>query len=68
LNKADIHWTTWTYKTNPDCGNWGLYHHAHKTGRIDLEYASFESIKEFWSTMDDVTANADLIRVLKKHM
>ncbi len=68
LNKAGIHWTTWTYKTMADCGSWGIYHHAVRTGKIDLEHASFESIKESWDAMDDVTANADLIRVLKKHM
>jgi len=68
LNKADIHWTTWTYKTMADCGNWGIYHHAGKTGKINLEQTAFESIKDFWGAMDDVTANADLIRVLKKHM
>lgn len=68
LNKAGIHWTTWTYKTMADCGNWGIYHHAGKTGKINLENTPFESIKEAWGAMNDVTANTDLIRVLKKHM
>lgn len=68
LNKAGIHWTTWTYKTIAACGNWGIYHHAIKTGKINLEQALFESIKEFWGAMDDVNPNAELIRVLKKHM
>jgi endoglucanase len=68
LSKAGVHWTTWTYKTNAECGNWGIFHHAGKTGKIDLEHASFESIKNFWDAMDDVIPNANLISVLKKHM
>ncbi len=68
LNEAGVHWTTWTYKTTADRGNWGIYHHASTRGKIDLERASFEEIREFWSATDDVTANEGLIRVLKKYM
>lgn len=68
LNKAGIHWTTWTYKTMAECGNWGIYHHANATGRINLERASFEAIKESWNAMDEVTPNDKLIQVLKRHM
>ena len=32
LNKAGLNWTTWTYKTIADYGNWGIYHHSAKTG------------------------------------
>ena len=68
LNEAGVHWTTWTYKTTADRGNWGIYHHAGTRGKIDLERASFEAIREAWGAMDDATPNAELIRVLKRHM
>ena len=68
LNKAGINWTTWTYKTISDYGNWGIYHHSETTGKINLEHTSFESIKMFWNSMDGETPNTELIRVLKKYM
>lgn len=68
LNKAGVNWTTWTYKTIADYGNWGIYHHSKTIGKINLERTSFDAIKKFWSTMDKEIPNTELIRVLKKYM
>jgi endoglucanase len=68
LNKSGINWTTWTYKTTAGCGNWGMYHHAKTVGKINLEHTSFDSIRDFWSSMDAESPNTELIKVLRKHM
>jgi endoglucanase len=68
LNKAGVNWTTWTYKTTADCGNWGIYHHPLSAGKINLEHTSFDDIQNFWSTADTETPNTGLIKILKKYM
>ena len=69
LNDSGINWTTWTYKTVEEFGMWGLYHHLEEfnKNKIDLETASFEEIKDFWSRMGEVEQNKDLTDVVSKY-
>ena len=68
LNDAGINWTTWTYKTIEDYGNWGLYHHTKEFNNgIDLETAEYEEIEEWYSRMDEIEANTGLCEIASKY-
>ena len=68
LNKAGIHWTTWTYKTAKENGNWSLYHIADTITPINFETASEDEIFSFFENIRESLPNSDLIDVISKHM
>lgn len=65
LNDAGINWTTWTYKTVLEYGNWGLYNHtAEFNSGINLETASLDEIKTWYARMGEVQPNQGLVNVV----
>ena len=46
--RNDISYVKWTYKTMNTGGGWGIFNAD--TGHIDLNYASYEEILEFFET------------------
>ena len=69
LTEYGINWTSWTYKTITQYGNWGLYHHpAYMDDGLDISAASFDEIKELWanSATSVGEANTELIEVVSK--
>lgn len=44
--KNDISYVKWTYKTMNTGSNWGIFNA--NVGRIDIDYASYEEIAEFF--------------------
>jgi aryl-phospho-beta-D-glucosidase BglC (GH1 family) len=67
FNDMGINWTSWTYKTTPNVGNWGLYHHT-TNARINVETASEEEIRQRWQSVGVSVSNIKLINVISKHL
>lgn len=57
-------WTTWTYKTTEGNGYWGI--RSQKNGRLNLETADLEEIRETWSEVDQSSEHVGLRLVLEK--
>ncbi len=69
LTEYGINWTSWTYKTVNNYGNWGLYHHPeYMDAGLDISTAQFDEIKTLWenSNTAQATANEELIGVMEK--
>lgn len=67
LNDSGISWTIWTYKTTPENGMWGLYHHT--SGRkADVTYDSYDRIASKWAQVGEASANEALCKVIKKNI
>jgi aryl-phospho-beta-D-glucosidase BglC (GH1 family) len=67
FNELGINWTSWTYKTTPNMGNWGLYHHP-TNRRVNVETASEDVIRETWQAVNVSVPNKNLINVISKHL
>lgn len=65
LTSAGFHWTSWTYKTTSNYGNWGLYHHT--GGDISVESVDDEKLQIIWSKVGDSRPNKRLIEVMKPY-
>mgnify|MGYP001085780385 FL=1 len=57
-------WTTWTYKTTEGNGYWGI--RSQKNGRLNLETAELEEIREAWSRVGQSNEHTGLRLVLEK--
>ena len=57
-------WTNWTYKTTEGNGYCGI--RSHKHGRLNLETAGLEEIREAWSGVDQSSEHLGLRLVLEK--
>jgi aryl-phospho-beta-D-glucosidase BglC (GH1 family) len=67
FNELGISWTTWTYKTTPQNGSWGLYHH-HTNQRINVETSTLEQIRERWQESGLSRPNSSLISIVSRHL
>lgn len=74
LQEKEIHWAVWTYKVNlvkesedfQQNKNWGLYHQYLQ--KINLEQASLQEIKNFYSQVGQSQANQELLEVFEKFL
>lgn len=64
LTESGINWTTWTYKTVSEYGNWGLCNHPAGMSDINLETAQPEEIAEHWGRVGAASPNTGLIQVV----
>lgn len=67
LTSAGINWTTWTYKTVSEYGNWGLYNHPVTTKEINVESADYEDITTAWSSVGEALPNEGLLKIASLH-
>ncbi|MCR5255966.1 MAG: glycoside hydrolase family 5 protein [Acetatifactor sp.] len=65
INDSGISWTTWTYKTILDDGNWGIRHI--KNSNIGLDSADYDKIMEAYSEVGNSRENSGLVQVLTKY-
>lgn len=68
IDESGINWTTWTYKTKEENGNWGLYHYRDNIDMIDIEMDSYDIIKKNWSKTTKTVENKRLIEIIKKYL
>ena len=64
LAESGLNFTTWTYKTISDYGNWGLVHQ--ENAGVDLEKDSFETILAAYQNAGTTSDNTDLQPVAEK--
>lgn len=67
FNDAGLNWTSWTYKTTSNYGNWGLFHHT-SDNRVNIEYDSIDTIKSKWANVATSSENTNLTSVMKKYL
>lgn len=64
VDDTGMSWTNWTYKTTEGNGYWGI--RSQKNGRLNLETAGLEEIREAWSEVDQSSEHLGLRLVLEK--
>ena len=64
VDDTGMSWTNWTYKTTEGNGYWGI--RSQKNGRLNLETAGLEEIREAWSGVDQSSEHLGLRLVLEK--
>jgi aryl-phospho-beta-D-glucosidase BglC (GH1 family) len=67
FNSLGINWTSWTFKTTPNQGNWGIYHHRLNV-RVNIETDSLDRIREVWGNAGSSVPNTRLIEVMSRYL
>ena len=67
LNDAGMNWTSWTYKTASNQGNWGLFHHT-SDNKVSISGDSESAIREKWARVATSSENTSLTAAMKKYL